>query len=155
MSERSTSELRPAPSKMSASRTIHSVSAALCRHVSKFIQFPQDREKFYDIARFPNVIGSLDGTLIHIKASHVDEHLFVSRKGYHTLNVQIVNDANLAITNITAKWPGSAHDSHVWNMCALKDDFEHGVYDGWLLGDSSMYSLGDDTYPQPPNSERS
>ena len=131
-------------SKTSASRTTHSVSAALCRHVSTFIQFPRDREQltkmkvnFYDIARFQNVIGSIDGTLVPIKAPHVDEHLFQGQVIYHALNVQIVNDANLTITNIIAKWAGSTHDSHVWNMCALKDNFGHGVYDGWLLGDSS------------------
>ena len=35
---------------------------------------------FHEIAGFPNVIGSIDGTLIRIKSSPNDEHLLVNRK---------------------------------------------------------------------------
>jgi hypothetical protein len=97
----------------------------------------QPKNEFYEIGRFPNVLGSIDGTIIPTIAPGADEHLYVSRKGYHGLNVQIVNDARLKIRNIVAKWPGSTHDSYIWNMCALKEDFEQQlIVDGWLLGDS-------------------
>jgi hypothetical protein len=39
---------------------------------------------FYDIKEFPLVQGTVDGTLISIKAPSVDEHLYVCRKGYTT-----------------------------------------------------------------------
>ena len=45
---------------------------------------------FYDTKEFPLVLGAVDGTLIPIKAPSVDEHLYVSRRGYHAINIQCV-----------------------------------------------------------------
>lgn len=38
----------------------------------------------------------------------------MNRKGYHSLNVQIVCNANMEITNINARYPGSTHDSFIF-----------------------------------------
>lgn len=63
--------------------------------------------------------------------------LFRNRKGYFSLNVQVVTNSNLEITNIVARWPGSAHDSNIFNNSQLRGTFEQGMYnDGLLLGDS-------------------
>ena len=35
------------------------------------------------------------------------------------------------------RYPGSAHDSYIWNNCGLCTLFENGDIDGWLLGDSA------------------
>ena len=43
----------------------------------------------------PRVIGAVDGTLIQIKAPVDDEHLFVCRKGFHAMTVQVVVDSDL------------------------------------------------------------
>ena len=130
--------------KMSASRCVHSVSSALCRHLYEYIQFPtteaqqrQVKADFHGIANFPNVLGSIDGSIIPIRGPVSDEPVFVSRKGGHGMNVQIVNNAQLHITNIVARWPGSTHDSHIWNMCGLNRALLEGALGaGWLLGDS-------------------
>ena len=47
------------------------------------------KEQFYSLGRFPGVIEAIDGTHIPIIASSEDEHLFVNRKGFHSINVQI------------------------------------------------------------------
>jgi hypothetical protein len=65
---------------------------------------------FYDIKEFPLVLGAIDGTLIPIKAPSVDEHLYVSRKAYHAINIQCVCDANYMIRDIVVKWSGATHD---------------------------------------------
>lgn len=91
---------------------------------------------FYEIARFPKVIGAVDGTLIPIRSPHKEEHLFVCHKGYHAINVMAVCDAKLMFTNIVAKWHGSTHDSAVFNSSMLQIHLESGGgMDGWLLGD--------------------
>lgn len=36
---------------------------------------------------------------------------FRNRKGYFSLNVQAVCDADLRLMNVVARWPGSAHDA--------------------------------------------
>ena len=53
------------------------------------------KQGFYAVAGFPNVIGAVDGTLVPIKTPSVDEHLFVGRKGFHALNVQVICNHDL------------------------------------------------------------
>ena len=125
-------------------KTIHKVTQALCRHSKIFIKFPirhidllPVKEGFYELSDFPNIVGAIDGSLIPIKAPKGDEHLFVCRKGYHAINIQAISKANMEFTNTVAKYPGSTHDSYIWNNCEIADKFETGqITGGWLLGDS-------------------
>lgn len=132
-------------SRMSISRCIHSVSKALVEKSYKYISFPRNTEaqqvmkqRFYSICQFPNVLGAIDGTLIPIKCPRGnEEHLYISRKGFHCLNCQGIADADGKFLSIVAQWHGSAHDSCVWRSCHLRDEFEDGsIGGGWLLGDS-------------------
>ena len=46
------------------------------------------KQNFYDVARFPNVVGAIDGTLIPIRGVSSDEEsIYVSRKNFHALNI--------------------------------------------------------------------
>ena len=47
------------------------------------------KQQFYAEANFPGVVGAIDGTHIPIIAPNENEHLYVGRKGYHTINVQV------------------------------------------------------------------
>ena len=89
----------------------------ISHNLSNYVQFPMSAEvqqrvkyDFYDIKEFPLVLGAIDGTLIPIKAPSVDEHLYVSRKAYHAINIQCVCDANYMIRDIVVKWSGATHD---------------------------------------------
>jgi hypothetical protein len=131
-------------SKATLSRIILRVTNAIVRTHSGKISFPRTaaertdcKQGFYNVAGFPNVLGCVDGTLIPIKTPHDDEHLYVSRKGGHALNVQVVCDSGLRFTNAVVRYPGSTHDSFIWNNCSLNEKFSTGqITDGWLLGDS-------------------
>ena len=67
------------------------------------IQFPSDptdlvrvKADFMKVADFPNVVGAIDGTLIPILGMQSDdEHVFVSRKGFHAINMQGIVTADL------------------------------------------------------------
>uniref|UniRef100_A0A8C1ZZD5 DDE Tnp4 domain-containing protein n=1 Tax=Cyprinus carpio TaxID=7962 RepID=A0A8C1ZZD5_CYPCA len=105
-------------SKASVSRVVYRVSRALS---NKLPQFPNQmaelnklKRGFFSIARFPNVVGAIDGTHVRIQAPTAHEHFFVNRKGYHSLNIQAVCDSDLRFLN----------------------SFEQGIIDGVLLGDS-------------------
>ena len=132
-------------SRYSVSRAIHSVSSAMCEiMLAEEIVFPmvviqqrKIKEKFYQIASFPNVLGTVDGTLVPVIAPTQDEHLYFSHKGYHALNIQGVIGPDLEFLNIVARWPGATHDSLVWRNCSLSNMFqEEDITGGWLLGDS-------------------
>ncbi|XP_069105078.1 putative nuclease HARBI1 [Argopecten irradians] len=129
-------------SQPTISRIVRRVTRALTSLVKDFIKFPTGRaattvkQEFGSIAGFPNVLGCVDGTFIRIKRPTQNEADFLNRKGYHSLNVQAICDAHMRITSFNASWPGSVHDSRIWNSSALKDQFENGVHDGLLLGDS-------------------
>ena len=137
-------------SKSTVSRCVHAVASALCEHVNYYIKFPtspvdiqQTKMAFYEIANFPNVLGTIDGTLIPIKAPSIDERLYVCRKGFHALNVQCIATASLKFSNVVAKWPGNTHDAFIWSNSAICADFENEVITGGYL-------LGDSAYPLQP-----
>lgn len=131
-------------SQASVSRIVYSITDLLCKLSKDYIKFPTDsneliqlQQKFQGIHGFPRVLGLIDGTLIDIKSpGGLDEPLYVSRKGKHAINVQIVSDNEMRIIDIVVKWPGSTHDSFIWTNSQLRNKFESNPPNGWLLGDS-------------------
>eukprot|EP00064_Thunnus_orientalis_P026020 superscaffoldBa00014916_g26479 len=106
--------------------SIRNVYLALKSLAHIFIAFPGHRricyikEEFYKITAFPNVIGALDCSQIHIKhPSGAHEGDFVNRKSFHIINVQMICDADCVISNLEAKWPGSVHDSQVFQASTV------------------------------------
>ncbi|CAC5362442.1 HARBI1 [Mytilus coruscus] len=94
--------------------------------------------RFYDIA---NVIDAVDCIHVRIKCPAVDEHLYVDRTNYPSLNVMGVCDSNLKFFNIVAKWPCNTHDSFALRNSKLCVMFEDGdISDGRLLGENG-YTL--------------
>ncbi|KYN16068.1 hypothetical protein ALC57_11677, partial [Trachymyrmex cornetzi] len=73
----------------------HTVVNALNNHMSKWIKFFIQREEtekikwqFWDITRFPGVIGTINDTHIAIRLPQTErKRLFINRKLYHSLNV--------------------------------------------------------------------
>ena len=132
-------------SKASVSRIVNGVSGAIARKSQHFISMPTNRQEllnisaqFGQISNLPNVLGAVDGTHIAIKAPVDEEHVYVNRKNFHSINVQGVCDANLKLLNVVCKWPGSTHDSFIWSSSVLNQIFEDGeITGGWLLGDSA------------------
>lgn len=130
-------------SQPTVSRICARVARALAKQAKAFITMPQTLEEkiimkeFYKIRNFPSVIGAVDCTHIRIKKVAGDSsQYYINRKGYYSLNVQMVCDANLKIQNVVARWRGSTHDSRIFCESLLKQEFEQNRYRGRLLGDS-------------------
>lgn len=77
------------------------VLAAIHRRI-KNLRFPTSadelrwtKQRFYQRARIPNCLGAIDGTHIPILAPRQREDLYVCRKGFHSINVQAVVDADM------------------------------------------------------------
>ncbi|XP_060759492.1 putative nuclease HARBI1 [Neoarius graeffei] len=127
-------------SKASVSQVAYRASGALSERLPQFPTEPAELSRlkrgFYNISRFPNVVGAIDGTHVKVQAPSENEHLFINRKGYHSLNIQALCDHNLKFLNCVAHWPGSVHDSRILQNSQLCEAFEEGIIDGILLGDS-------------------
>ena len=61
---------------------------------------------------------------------------FVNRKQFYSINVRAVCDSHAFITNIVARWPGSTHDSRIFENSKIADKLREGALDGILVGDS-------------------
>lgn len=87
------------------------------------------------------MIGAVDGTLIRIRRPSIErEALFMSRKGYHALNCQVIANSAMKFTNVCASYPGSAHDSFIWRFCKVRQRMErHRENTYWLLGDFGYF----------------
>ncbi|XP_018314287.1 putative nuclease HARBI1 isoform X3 [Mycetomoellerius zeteki] len=101
--------------KSTMCRIIKKVTTAIASLRPQYINFPntnqslrQTKEKFYNIACFPRVVGAIDGT--HIKILSPD---------------------------IVARWPGSTHDATIFNASRVRARFINGeIGNALLLGDS-------------------
>ncbi|XP_042882922.1 putative nuclease HARBI1 [Penaeus japonicus] len=130
-------------SQSSVSRIINAVTSAIFNLAQMDIKMPRTRDEiqktkqdFFAIKGFPNVLGAIDCTHIPIKPPR-QEHIYLNRKRVHSLNVQVVSDAHMKILSFSAKFPGSVHDSYIWNDSNLRRHFlEQQFGHSYLLGDS-------------------
>jgi hypothetical protein len=133
------------------SRIILRVSRAIASLGQRFIKMPEPDEQlqqtaqdFFVTARFPRVIGALDGTHVKIiSPGGEDGEIFRNRKSYFSINVQAVCNAHLQILDVVARWPGSAHDATIFANSRLRARFENGNFRNYIL-------LGDSGYPLKP-----
>ena len=146
-------------SQSTISKQLPKVTSAICMLAPDIISFPTDATTthrfFLDYCGLPSITGVIDGTYISIQSpGGPNAELFRCRKGFFSYNVQVICDEKLKILDIVTGWPGSTHDSRIWNNSNICSSFERGEKEGLLLGDSgypiSPYLMI--PYPHPPNS---
>ncbi|XP_039605726.1 putative nuclease HARBI1 [Polypterus senegalus] len=129
--------------KSTVSNVVKAVSVELASLVNEFVSFPKDdqmaqtKRSFFLLGNMPNTIGVIDCTRVHIQAPHEREWQYVNRKGRHSINVQLVANADLIITNCVVKWPGSVHDARILRESALYRKLQSNRPNGIILGDSA------------------
>lgn len=99
---------RSGVSQSTLSRAMPLVVDQIIRLSRRYIKFPYGaveqaniKAQFAAIAGFPNVIGAIDCTHVAIKAPSHEEYAYVNRKGVHSINVQIICDAQMNLANTT------------------------------------------------------
>jgi hypothetical protein len=100
------------------------------------------KHKFHGIAAFPGVIGLVDGTHVPIqKPSGVAEsEVYRNRKGFFSINVQLVCGADMRILNVVARWPGSTHDNRILENSRIYQRLMDGQLQGIILADGGYGS---------------
>lgn len=131
--------------KSNISRTLQRVTHEIAQVHHRFIKMPTTnaelaaiKQRFHNIAGFPRVVGTVDCTHVAIQSpGGVNAEQFRNRKGYFSINVQAICDADLRLMHLMARWPGSVHDSTIFNNSPLPVEFRLQRYgNGFLLGDS-------------------
>ena len=78
-----------------------------------FIQWPSGDKLIRTIEHFnennglPRCIGAIDGTHIPIKAPHNHHERYINRKGFHSMQLQVVCDTDMIFTDVYCGWPGA------------------------------------------------
>ena len=130
--------------KGTVSRVLGKVVTAIAELRPTYVKMPSPPEYeeviqgFYAISRFPRCIGAIDCTHIRIQSPGGDDaENYRNRKGFFSFNVQVVCDSALKIRNIVCRWPGSAHDAHIFRNSNIKLRLQNGEFqDKFLIGDS-------------------
>ena len=137
--------------KSSVYRIVRRVCSALVDNCAKtFIRWPQGEraaeimQKFEQNNGLPRCLGIVDGTHIPIKAPRVHPEQYVSRKKFHSLQLQAVCDCDRLFTDVYCAFPGSVHDPRVLRNSPLYKASENHESD-MFPGDS--YIIGDRAYP--------
>ncbi|XP_051782571.1 putative nuclease HARBI1 [Erpetoichthys calabaricus] len=129
--------------KSTVTNVVKAVLVELASLVNEFVSFPKDdqmaqtKRSFFLLGNMPNTIGVIDCTQLHIQAPHEREWQYMNRKGRHSINVQLVANADLIITNCVVKWPGSVHYAHILRESALYRKLRSNRPNGIILGDSA------------------
>lgn len=94
---------------------VNNLAATYVRFPTTDIEFNAVKNDFERKYGIPGIVGVVDGTHVILSSlPHNIEHAYVNRKGLHSINVQIVCDSNMMITNVNARYPGSTHDAFVF-----------------------------------------
>ncbi|CAC5368191.1 unnamed protein product [Mytilus coruscus] len=90
----------------------------------------------------PNIIGAIDGTHIRLSSCPSNDNDYYNRKGFPSMQLQLVVDNTLKILDVYSGWPGCTHDARVLRNSSLCRRAEGGE----LFGPHKVI-VGDSAYP--------
>ena len=138
-----------------ASATFYNILWTTVKVINEEIAFEglplNDRDKLNDLSKgmnglcggvFEGCIGAIDGVAIKIRKPKfvMNPVHYYNRKGFFSINMQCVCDADMIITFFSLKTCGSTHDSLAFEVTGLKRKMDEGeIPDGFYL-------VGDDAY---------
>jgi len=99
--------------KSTVCRVVHRVTAAIAALKPQYVRLPstaEDRRSimggFHAVFGMPGVIGAIDCTHIPIQSPAGDDaEIYRNRKGYFSINVQLVCDESVYVSDVVARWP--------------------------------------------------
>ena len=100
----------------------------------------------------PQCVGAIDRSHIPVKPPSMNHTDYYNRKGWYSILVQAVVDANYLFIDLNVGWPGSVHDAHVLSNSELYRKCINHEYlqgDGLQINNSTipLFLIGDSAYP--------
>lgn len=91
----------------------------------------------------PGIDGAIDCTHIRLTSTrfYEVEEVYRNRKGYFSLNVQAVVGPHMEFLDVVPQWPGSQHDSRIFQNSRLHMRYAQRQLTGSLVGDSGYPCL--------------
>ena len=76
---------------------------------------------FYASSGMPGVIGAIDCTHVPIQSpGGNDAEIYRNRKGYYSINMQLICDQSGYVSDVVCRWAGSVHDSTVFDNSHIR-----------------------------------
>ena len=138
---------------------VHETCRAIVKVLMKeYIKFPSGDDLDHVVDEFkikwgvPQCLGAVDGCHIPICAPSEQHTDYYNRKGWYSMIVQGLVDANYYFLDVCIGWPGSVHDASVFAHSNLYKKVIHGH----LIPNKSitifgvhvlLYIIGDSAYP--------
>ncbi|XP_071580307.1 putative nuclease HARBI1 isoform X2 [Temnothorax nylanderi] len=137
-------------------RIVFRVTATLATHLNTYVKFPtnqaaiqENRRLFkelgygYGAIGLPCINGAIDCTHIRLLGNNFGgiAEIYRNRKGYFSLNVQTVVGPRMEFLDLVPEWPGSQHDSRIFQNSRVFMRFQQRELTGMLVGDSGYPSL--------------
>lgn len=153
--------------KATVHRIIHRVAQNIWRNLKKAISFPKAEDlenvgqRFAQISgtpAFQTVVGAIDGSHIRIKPPQQHRIDYLNYKGFFSINMLAICDANARFLDVYVAYPGSVHDTRVMKGSSFYQAKRYPPPGYILLGDGGYPCL--DTpiclitpYKEPVNGE--
>ncbi|KAL6418862.1 hypothetical protein ACFW04_014211 [Cataglyphis niger] len=104
----------------------------------------ENKRLFKELRYGPGAIGlsSIDGAIdcTHIRLVHTRlyniEEIYRNRKGYFSLNVQVIVGPRTKILDIVSKWPGCEHDNRIFQNSHIYMRYRQQKLDEMLVRDA-------------------
>ncbi|XP_061183155.1 putative nuclease HARBI1 [Saccostrea echinata] len=115
---------------------------------TRIIQWPsaqkrqQTAREVEDKYGISDVIGFMDGTHIRLASAPDGDRDYYNRRGFPSMQLQVVTDSNMLIISAYTGWPGCTHDARVLRNLTLYQKAEEGQA---II--NSHHILADNAYP--------
>jgi predicted DNA-binding protein YlxM (UPF0122 family) len=136
-------------SKSTTHKYIIRVSRALSDLSAKLITWPTHDEQhtisnsIEQQSNIQNCVGFIDGSHIRLQSAPGGDTDYINRKKYNSVQLQIVVDDKMIITDMYVGWPGCTHDARVFRNSPISFAMQH---DRNCLA-PGKFLIGDSAYP--------